>query len=79
MENCFFVNIQLKQTPGIYMVRGMASEEGVTAMMVDQCMCGLKAWNDNRKKADTPARDRTKFMTNSPCIAEELSNIYTGS
>ena len=59
-------------------IRKMAIREGVTVTVADQCMYGLKTWSENKKRYDTPARKRTKFMTNSPCIAEELSKRCKG-
>ena len=41
-------------------------------------MYGLKTWSKDRNIKDMPARKRTKFMTNSPCIAEELSRRCNG-
>ena len=37
-------------------IREMASKEGVTVTVADQCMYGLKTWKEDRKKFDTPAR-----------------------
>ena len=59
-------------------IRQMAKEEGVVITVADQCMYGLKTWSKDRSIKDMPARKRTKFMTNSPCIAEELSRRCKG-
>ena len=45
--------------------------------VADLCMYGMKTW-DKTGKLGARARKRTKFMTNSPCIAEELSRRCKG-
>jgi len=56
----------------------MAKEEGVVITVADQCMYGLKTWSKDRSIKYMPAIKITKFMTNSPCIAEELSRRCKG-
>ena len=41
-------------------------------------MYGLKTWSKDGNIKYISARTRTKFMTNSPCIAEELSRRCKG-
>ena len=52
--------------------------EGVSVAIADQCMYGLKTWSTDKRKADTPARKRTKFMSNSTCILNELNRTCDG-
>ena len=56
----------------------MVAKAGVTVQVADQCMYGLRTWGKDRNKKDTPARKRTKFMTNCPEIAEELRKRCSG-
>ena len=51
-------------------VRQMMNRQGVIQVTGDQCRYGLTSWDGQRRG---PARKRTKFMTNSPCIAKALS------
>ena len=48
----------------------------VQVTVADQCMYGLVTKGVGEQ--DTPARKKTKFMTNSPCIARELQRKCDG-
>ena len=53
-------------------IQDIMKKDGVVTTLADQCMYGLKTWSTNRKILDTPAQKKTRFMTNSEDIAEEL-------
>lgn len=54
-------------------IKKIEAETGVKIRTADQCMYGLKTWGEDRSRRDRFARKRTKFMTNSEELAEELS------
>lgn len=51
-------------------IKRLMAEQGVTRVVGDQCMYGLKS-NDGLREG--PARKSTAFLTNSPCVAKHLS------
>ena len=59
-------------------IQQLSQKMGVHIAVADQCMYGLTTWN----RAGVPgaaARKRTRFLTNSSYIAEELSQKCDGS
>ena len=59
-------------------IKDLEKETGVKIAVADQCMYGLKTYGKDKKVQDKAARKRTKFMTNSQCMAEELSKRCRG-
>ena len=59
-------------------IKQMAAETGVKITTADQCMYGLRTWGANRQIKDKHARKRTKFMTNSEHLANELNKRCKG-
>ena len=58
------------------MIGNLAKEQGVIRVKADQCMYGL----ETEVKGETrPVRKRTGFLTNSVCVADELSRRCDGS
>ena len=53
-------------------VQDVMKLEGVVVTIADQCMHGLKTWSTDRAIQDIAAQTKTKFMTISGAIAEEL-------
>jgi len=62
---------------GLKMVQDLMKEEGVVTSIADQCQYGLMTQAE-RTSGVTPARKRTRFMTNSIAVAEELSKKCQG-
>ena len=57
-------------------IRKLMEMEGVQVTVADQCMYGLVTNGVGGR--ETPAQKKTKFMTNSPCIAKELQRKCDG-
>ena len=53
-------------------IQRLLAKHGVIRTKCDQCMYGLKSKDE---KGIGPARKRTRFMTNSPCVARRLSKM----
>jgi hypothetical protein len=54
-----------------------ATRKGIDVTTLDQCMDGLTTWGKDGK--ETPARKRTKMMTNCPELIQELDKKCDGS
>ncbi len=54
-------------------IKKLQKETNVQISIADQCQYGLKTWSNNKGKRDAAAKKKTKFMTNSAEIAQELS------
>jgi len=54
-------------------IKKLQHETSVHLSIADQCQYGLKTWSSNKHKRDVAAKKKTKFMTNSAEIAQELS------
>ena len=59
-------------------IKELCEEDGVETVIGDQCMYGLKTWSMDGKE-QVSARKRTRFMTNSRGIAQELNKKCDGS
>ena len=58
-------------------IKQLARTEGVSISRADLCMYGMRTWDESGKEAY--AKKPTKFMTNSPGIARQLSQRCEGA
>ena len=61
------------------MVKEVMQFDGVRTIVADQCMYGLKIWSNDKRQKDAAAQKKTRFVTNSESISNNLKKKCDGS
>ena len=61
------------------MMKEVMQLDGVRTIVADQCMYGLKTWSTDKRQKDAAAQKKTRFVTNSESISNNLKKKCDGS